>query len=150
MVVVQRLGGRRVGGGIAAWAVVVDACLFVAWTSGHAGIPSSAHWLAYLVAGTLTVLVGLWIGWRHRVGTAFAAPMLAWVLLVPFAFAAGFVSHGFFGGLWHGLVLSIVGGFVTSFVEGVFLVAFSLLGRLVSLGRGERDGTVTILPPGYR
>lgn len=150
MVVVQRLGVRRVGAGLLAWAILVDVCLFLAWTSGSAGIPSDAHYPSYLVAGLLTIAAGFWVGWRRRVGAAFGAPVLAWMLLVPFAFASGFLTHGFLGGLWHGIVLSVVGGIVTSFVEGVFLLAFSVLGRLAvaSSGRGRRG--VSILPPGFR
>lgn len=148
VVVVSRFGTRRVGFAVLAWAVVVDLLLFVAWTTHHFGFTSGARPLAYVAIGTLTALVGLWIGWRHRVGAAFFAPLLAWTILVPFAFVSEFVRVGFLDGLWHGLLLSIFGGFITSSVEGVFLVAFAVLGRLLSgvLSTRDRDRTV-ILPP---
>jgi hypothetical protein len=136
--------------GVFAWAIVVDVCLFCAWTVHHVGIPGGAKPLAYVGVGFVTALVGLWIGWRHRVGTAFFAPVLSWIVLVPFAFASEFVRTGFLDGLWRGLGLSIFGGFIASTVEGVFLVAFAVLGRLLagSVARG-REGTV-VLPPRFR
>lgn len=150
MVVVSRLGSRRVGLGVLAWAVVVDVCLFCAWTVHHVGIPSGAKTLGYVAVGFLTAVVGLWIGWRHRVGSAFFAPLLSWVLLVPFAFASEFVRAGFLDGLWRGLGLSIFGGFVASSIEGVFLVAFAVLGRILA-GVAHRDGASTVvLPPRFR
>jgi hypothetical protein len=151
VVVVSRLGSKGVGLGILAWAIVVDICLFCAWTVHHAGIPSGARPLAYVAVGVLTAIAGLWIGWRHRVGTAFLAPLLAWIVLVPFAFASEFARVGFLDGLWRGLGLSIFGGFVASSVEGVFLVAFAVLGRLLAgvVSSRARSGTV-ILPPRFR
>ncbi len=137
------------GVGLFVWAVAVDVCLFCAWTSGHAGVPSGAHWTSYLAAIVLTAIAGLWTGWRRRVGSAFAAPLLAWALLVPFAFVSGFLTDGFFGGLLRGLALSVVGGFVASFFEGLVLVASSVVGRLAAARGSDRDG-VTILPPGSR
>jgi hypothetical protein len=135
--------------GVFAWAIVVDFCLFCAWTVHHMGIPGGARPLAYVAVGFLTALVGLWIGWRHRVGTAFFAPLLAWIFLIPFAFVSEFVRVGFFNGLWRGLGLSIFGGFVASAVEGVLLVGFAVLGRLLVgvLPRGDRT---VILPPRFR
>jgi hypothetical protein len=137
--------------GVAAWAIVVDVCLFCAWTVHHLGIPGGAKPLAYVGVGILTALVGLWIGWRHRVGTAFFAPLLAWAVLIPFAFASEFVRVGFLDGLWRGLGLSIFGGFVAASIEGLFLVAFAVLGRLLAGASGirGRNGTV-ILPPPFR
>jgi hypothetical protein len=135
--------------GVFAWAIVVDFCLFCAWTVHHVGIPGGARPLAYVAVGFLTAMVGLWIGWRHRVGTSFFAPLLAWIFLVPFAFTSEFIRVGFFDGLWRGLGLSIFGGFVASAVEGVLLVAFAVLGRLLVgvLPRGDRT---VILPPRFR
>lgn len=150
MVVVSRLGQRRVGAGVLAWALFVDVCLFCAWTVHHAGIPAGTKPLAYAAVGVVTAIAGLWLGLRHRVGTAFVAPWLSWVLLVPFAFASEIVRVGFLDGLWHGLWLSILGGFVASAVEGLFLVAFAVLGRLLGgVFAARRSGTV-ILPPPFR
>jgi len=149
VVVVSRISPRRVGLGVVAWSIVVAFCLFVAWTVHHVGISSAASVAAYLLAGVLTIAVGFWLGWSFRTGTAFAAPALAWIVVVPFAFASEFIRRGFFGGLWHGLVLAIFGGFVAAFVEGVLLVSFAVLGRILAASSGHRDGRNTvILPPG--
>jgi hypothetical protein len=150
VVVVSRLGSGRVGFGVLLWATAVDIFLFIAWTVHHVGIPSSARPLAYVAIGILTALAGLWIGWRHRVGTAFFAPLLAWAVLVPFAFASELVRVGFLDGLWRGLGLAIFGGFITSTIEGLFLVSFAMLGRLLSGVFGRRDGATVILPPRMR
>jgi uncharacterized integral membrane protein len=148
--VVSRLRQRRVGAGVLAWALVVDICLFCAWTVHHVGIPAGSKPLAYTAVGVITAIAGLWLGFRHHVGTAFVAPLLAWVLIVPFAFASEIVRVGFLDGLWHGLWLSILGGFVASAVEGLLLVAFAVLGRLLSVvSAAKRSGTV-ILPPPFR
>jgi hypothetical protein len=148
VVVVRRINPRGVGLGVVAWAIIVGFCMFVAWTAHHAGISTAASDLAYAVAGILTALVGLWLGWNHRTGTAFVAPFLAWIVLVPFAFASEFLRAGFLGGLWRGFLLAIAGGFVTAFVEGVLLVAFAVLGRILAAAVGHRDdATTVILPP---
>jgi hypothetical protein len=151
MVVVSRINPRRVGMGVVAWALVVDFCLFLWWTKHHAGISNGFGDVAILIAGALTVAIGFWLGWSHRTGTAFVAPLLAWIVVVPFAFASGFITHGFFGGLLHGFYLATVGGFVAAFIEGVLLVAFAIMGRIsaAALGHGEDRATV-ILPPGMR
>jgi hypothetical protein len=133
-----------------AWAILVDVCVFVAWTGHRAGIPSHASGPALATAGALTVLVGLWVGWRRRVGTTLFAPLLAWAILVPFAFASGFIRFGFIGGLWHGFLSALFSGFVAAFIEGVFLTGFAVLGRVFSAGAGHRGDATVILPPHAR
>ncbi len=149
MVVVSRINPRRVGLGVVAWAVAVSFCTFLWWTDHHVGISSALSDTAILFAGVLTGLVGFWLGWSHRTGIAFVAPFLSWIFVVPFAFASAFIRYGFFGGLWHGFVLAIFGGLVASFVEGVLLVAFAVLGRVLAAALGHHDDrTTVILPPG--
>jgi hypothetical protein len=133
-----------------AWAILVDVCVFVAWTGHRAGIPAHSSGAALAVAGVLTALVGLWVGWRHRVGTTLFAPLLAWTILLPFAFASGFIRFGFIGGLWHGFLAALFSGFVAAFIEGVFLIGFAVLGRVFSGVRGHRDDASVILPPRAR
>jgi hypothetical protein len=151
MLIVQRFGPRPVAFGVFVWALVMGACFFVARSVHHAGISSSAASAAYWIAGIVTVLVGSWLGWRHRTGTAFVAPLLGWLVLVPFAFASEFLRAGFFGGLWLGFVVSIFIGFVVSAFEGILLVAFATLGRIAGgmLHHGASSDTV-IFPPGIR
>lgn len=148
MVIVERFGPRPVALGVLTWAIVVDICFFVARTAHHAGISGGTATAAYWFAALVTVAAGTWLGWRHRTGTAFVAPAVAWVLVVPFAFASEFLRVGFLGGLWRGLLLAIVGGFVAAFVEGVLLVAFAVLGRIAGgfLDHADASRTV-ILPP---
>ena len=83
----------------------------------------------------------------HRTGTAFAAPVLAWVVWVPFAFATEFIQRGFFSGLWHGFLLASFGGFLIAFVEGLILVSFAILGRIAAAALHHDEGTTVILPP---
>ena len=148
MVIIRQMGPRPVALGVVAWAVLMGICAFVAQTKGHLGISSAAADWAYWIAGIATVVTGLWLGWRHRTGTAFVAPLLAWIVFVPFAFASEFARRGFLGGLWYGFWLAVFGGFVASFVEGVVLVAFATLGRLASGARHRGEPDVVILPPG--
>ncbi len=149
MIVVRRIGPKPVFWGIFAWSVVVAACLFTYWTRGHIGVDHGDADTALWIAGALTAAVGFWIGWRRRLGTAFFAPLLAWFVLVPWAFAAAFVRYGFFKGLLHGFVLAIFGGFVAAFCEGVLLVSFGLLGRMARGSLGPKsDEDVVIFPPG--
>jgi hypothetical protein len=147
VVIVKQFGPRPVVWGVLAWALVVAVCLFVAWTSPHAGISNGDAHTAYWIAGSLTAALGLWLGWRHRMGTAFVAPLLAWFVVVPFAFASEFLKSGFFMGLVRGLGLAIFGGFVASFVEGVFLVAFAALGRIAAAALGHREPASTVIFP---
>jgi hypothetical protein len=147
MIVYRQISPRRVGFGVVAWAIVVGFSLFVGWTAHHAGISGGLGDAAFVFAGILTAAVGFWLGWSHRTGTAFAAPLLAWIVVVPFAFASQFIAHGFFSGLWHGFLLSVKGGFVASFVEGVLLVSFAVLGRISAAALHRRGDASVILPP---
>lgn len=151
MVIVQRFGPRPVAVGVFVWSLAMGICFFIARSVHHLGISSGASTTAYWFAGILTVLVGGWLGWRHRTGTAFVAPLLSWVVLVPFAFASEFLRAGFFGGLWRGFVVSIFIGFVVSALEAALLVVFAMLGRIAGgmLRHGDASETV-ILPPGIR
>lgn len=151
MLMVQRLGPRPVAFGVFAWSLAMGICFFVARSVHHVGISSGASSAAYWLAGILTVLVGSWLGWRHRTGTAFVAPLLAWLVLVPFAFASEFLRAGFFGGLWRGFVVAIVFGFVVSAIEGILLVAFAMLGRIAGGVLHPGDATQTVIfPPRIR
>jgi hypothetical protein len=147
MIVYRQISPRRVGLGVVAWAVGVGFLLFVASSVHHVGVSESMQTTAYLVAGLLTATLGLWLGWRHRTGTAFAAPVLAWVVWVPFAFATEFIQRGFFSGLWHGFLLASFGGFLIAFVEGLILVSFAILGRIAAAALHHDEGTTVILPP---
>ena len=126
-------------------------CFFVARSAHHAGISSGAASNALWLGGILTVLVGSWLGWRHRTGTAFVAPLLAWLVLVPFAFASEFLIAGFFGGLWRGFVVAVFIGFLVSSLEAIVLIAFAMLGRIAGgvLHHGDAAETV-IFPPRIR
>jgi len=148
---VQRFGPRPVAVGVFAWSLVMGLCFFVARSVHHIGISSSASFAAYWFAGTLTVLVGSWLGWRRRTGTAFVAPLLSWIVLVPFAFASEFLRAGFLGGLWRGFFVAIFVGFVVSALEAVVLVAFAMLGRMAGgmLHHSDLSESV-ILPPRLR
>ena len=125
-------------------------CFFVARSVHHVGISSGASAAAYWFAGILTVLVGSWLGWRHRTGTAFVAPLLAWLVLVPFAFASEFLRAGFLGGLWRGFVVATLIGFVVSTLEAVLLVGFATLGRIAGGVLHQGDAPAVIIPPRIR
>jgi hypothetical protein len=148
MVIVQRLGPRPVALGVLVWSIAVGCCFFFVRAQHHLGISSGLASLAWLFAGLLTVAVGCWLGWRHRSGTAFVAPLMSWLVLVPFAFASEFVRAGFFSGLWRGVVVAALGGFVVASVEGIVLVFFAFVGRIASgrLSPSQLDSTV-IYPP---
>jgi hypothetical protein len=149
VIVVRQIGPKRVFWGIVVWSIIVAACLFTYWTHGHIGVTRGYADTALWIAGALTAAVGFWIGWRRRLGTAFFAPLLAWFVLVPWAFAAGFVQFGFLKGLWHGFLLAVFGGFVAAFCEGVVIVMFGLLGRIANGSFGPKpDEQVVIYPPG--
>jgi hypothetical protein len=147
VVVVSRFAPRRVGLGVFVWALAVDFLIFLGHTAPHAGISSSTGALAYWLGVGLTAAAGFWLGWRHRTGTAFLAPFVAWFLLVPFAFASDFARSGFFGGLWRGFFFLLLGGFVASAIEAGLLVLFALLGRVAVVSLGRDDSTTVILPP---
>jgi hypothetical protein len=151
MLIVQRFGPRPVAFGVFAWSLAMGVCFFVARSVHHVGISSGASAAAYWFAGILTVLVGSWLGWRHRTGTAFVAPLLAWLVLVPFSFASEFLRAGFLGGLWRGFVVATLIGFVVSTLEAVLLVAFATLGRIARgvLHQGDAAEAV-IIPPRIR
>ncbi len=147
MVVVSRFAPKRVGLGVFAWALGVNFLILIGHTPHHFGISSGMGILAYWLAAGLTAAVGFWLGWRHRTGTAFIAPFLAWFFLAPFAFASEFARSGFFGGLWRGIGFTIVGGFVAAAIEGALLVMFAVFGRVAASSLGHGDDTTMILPP---
>jgi hypothetical protein len=148
VVVIRRFAPRRVGFGIVLWAIGVAILFFVNRTPHHLGISGSTAVLAAWAGFALTGAVGFWLGWRRRTGVAFIAPWLSWTLFVPFAFLSEFIRAGFFDGLWRGLGLLVIGGFIAAMIEVVILVLFALAGRVAvaSLGGGERS--TVILPPG--
>lgn len=146
MVVVSRFAPRRVGLAVFAWAIAVDFLVFLGRTTHHLGISSGTSTLAYWLAVGLTAIVGFWLGWRRRTGTAFVVPMLSWCVLVPFAFVSEIIRRGFLSGVLWGFGFTIVGGFVASTIEAALLVMFAVLGR-AAVGSHGGSRTTVILPP---
>jgi hypothetical protein len=119
------------------WALSMDVVLWLSIVSPSAGVT---------VAGfALTALLGVYLGWRHRLGAVFAAPLVSWLFAWFPMEIASMVHFGVLKGFFVGLVIITIGWFAIGFVEFVWL---GMVAALVRQLRGRnRDDTVVLFGP---
>ncbi len=121
------------------WALVMAVCLF--------GIEARyARSFFEIVAVTITVLLGAYLGWHRRTGTAFVAPFVSWMFAwVPFVIAA-MIHEGFLRGLLFGVFWITFGWVIIGGAELIVILAVAIPFRLLS-GATHHTETIIIDPP---
>ncbi len=135
---------QRARGNISAvmvvWAVVMTV-IEVSWElrAGRTGT-------SLLEGGIASALLGVYLGWRRRVGATVVAPAVNWLLAWFPLWIAAMVRHGLISGLVVGLVLVTLGWLILSAVEIVWIGFVALVVRSFR-GRAPEEPSVTIIPP---
>ncbi len=142
MIRVVTVVNQRARGG---WSVVTGAWTLVMAVVLALGEARPSGRGADLVVGVVaSALLGVVLGWRRRLGAAFAAPLLSWLVAWLPLVIASMVRHGLLGGLVTGIVTVTVGWVV---IGGGELAVVGGVALLVS--RVRRDGPrVVIYGPG--
>ena len=119
------------------WALAMTVVLFIEVVA-----PSSAiTWLGFGVSAIL----GVYLGWRRRVGAVFVAPMVSWLFAwFPLEIAC-MIHFGILKGFFVGLLTITFGWIAIGFVEFAWLGMVALLVRAIR-GSSGRDGVVILGP----
>lgn len=119
------------------WALAMTVVLFIEVVA-----PSSAiTWLGFGVSAIL----GVYLGWRRRVGAVFVAPMVSWLFAwFPLEIAC-MIHFGIVKGFLLGLLLITFGWIGIGFVEFAWLAVVALLVRAMR-GSSREDDVIVIDP----
>ena len=131
----------RVTRPVTLWAMVMAVCLFC--FEANIGNRGTFLDLALLV----TVLLGIYLGWRRRGGTVFFAPIASWFFAWPPLWLATMIHEGFFKGLFKGLFLITFGWIIIGGAEFIVLFTTSSIVRLLRGKRGSEGSEIVIFGP---
>jgi hypothetical protein len=95
----------------------------------------------------VTVLLGVYLGWRRRFGAVIAAPFVSWFFAWLPMEIASMIHFGVLKGFFLGLLIITFGWIAIGFVEFACLAIVSLLVR--SLRGTPRDEPVVIIDPDH-
>ena len=123
------------------WAIVIAVCLFCF----EAKIGNRGTFLD--VALLVTVLLGIYLGWRRRGGTVFFAPIASWFFAWPPLWLATMIHEGFFKGLFKGLFLITFGWIIIGGSEFIVLFTTSSIVRLLLGKRGIEGSEIVVFGP---
>ena len=122
------------------WALSMTVILFIDVVAPSAGIT----WLGFGVSAVL----GVYLGWRRRVGAVIVAPMVSWLFAwFPLEIAC-MIHFGVLKGFFVGLLTITFGWIGIGFVEFAWLGIVALLVRAMRGSSGR--GGVVILGPDER
>lgn len=119
------------------WALAMTAVLFLDVVAPSASVTISGF--------AVTAVLGIYLGWRRRVGAVFVAPLVSWLFAWFPLEVACMIHFGILKGFLLGLVTITVGWIGIGFIEFVWLAMVALLVR--SLHGSGRDGSVVVLDP---
>jgi len=123
------------------WAIVMTAVIFL--LEARYGSATSVTWTGVAV----TVLFGIYLGWRRRAAAVFVAPLVSWLFAWPFLWVAALIHDGFIKGLFVGLFLVTVGWIGIGLTELVLLGLVTFVVRaLRGSGRGRGPEVVIVGP----
>ena len=131
----------RVTRPVTLWAMVMAVCLFC--FEANIGNRGTFLDLALLV----TVLLGIYLGWRRRGGTVFFAPIASWFFAWPPLWLATMIHEGFFKGLFKGLFLITFGWIIIGGSEFIVLLTTSSIVRLLLGKRGIEGSEIVVFGP---
>ena len=121
------------------WAVAMTVILFIAIVS-----PSTTN---TVVGFGVTALLGIYLGWRRRIGALFVAPFVSWLFAWLPMEVASMIHFGVLKGFLLGLLIVTFGWVGIGFVEFAWLSVVALLVRSVR-GTPKVDPVVIIDPEG--
>ena len=131
----------RVTRPVTLWAIVMAVYLFCF----EAKIGNRGTFLD--VALLVTVLLGIYLGWRRRGGTVFFAPIASWFFAWPPLWLATMIHEGFFKGLFKGLFLITFGWIIIGGSEFIVLLTTSSIVRLLLGKRGIEGSEIVVFGP---
>lgn len=122
------------------WALTMTVVLFIEVVAPS----SSITWLGFGVSAIL----GVYLGWRRRVGAVIVAPLVSWLFAwFPLEIAC-MIHFGILKGFFVGLLMITFGWIGIGFVELAWLGMVALLVRAIRGSSGRDD--VIIMGPDER
>ena len=119
------------------WALTMTVVLFIEVVAPSASIT----WLGFGVSA----LLGVYLGWRRRVGAVIVAPLVSWLFAwFPLEIAC-MIHFGILKGFFVGLLMITFGWIGIGFVEFAWLGMVALLVRAIR-GSSDRDSVVIMGP----
>ena len=119
------------------WALAMTVILFLEVVAPSARVT--------LIGFGVSALLGIYLGWRRRVGAVVAAPFVSWLFAWFPLEVASMIHFGILKGFFLGLLLITVGWIGIGFVEFVWLGMVALLVRAIR-GSSSDDSVIIIEP----
>jgi hypothetical protein len=122
------------------WAIVMTfvICLRI--------VPTTNHHLLDVAALVLCAAYGALLGWQHRMGTVFVAPIISWLFAWVPLWVVEIVERGFVKGFFAGLFWVTIGWLLIGSFEFVAVGVVATFFRLIH-GRSKGDVDVVIIDP---
>ena len=131
----------NVGAPMVAWALVMAVVLFL--LQARWGARDVVIWVGVGV----TAAFGAYLGWHRRVGAAFFAPFVSWMVAwFPMVIGA-MIRAGFFKGLVSGLFWITIGWILIALVEFAWLALVAAFVRMLRGAGGHDEPDVVIYGP---
>jgi hypothetical protein len=119
------------------WALSMTVILFIEVVAPSAGVT--------LIGFGVSALLGIYLGWRRRVGAVVAAPFVSWLFAwFPLEIAC-MIHFGILKGFFIGLFTITIGWIGIGFVEFVWLGMVALLVRAIRKS-SENDSVIITHP----
>lgn len=119
------------------WALVMTVILFIEVVAPSARLTVTGF--------GVTALLGIYLGWRRRLGTVIAAPFVSWLFAwFPMEIAC-MIHFGILKGFFIGLLTITFGWIGIGFVEFAWLGMVALLVRAIH-GSSGRDSVIIMGP----
>jgi hypothetical protein len=132
---------KRARGNVSApmvlWALAMTVILFIEVVAPSARVT--------LIGFAVTALLGIYLGWRRRVGAVVAAPIVSWLFAWFPLEIASMIHFGILKGFFLGLLIITFGWIGIGFVEFAWLGMVALLVRAIR--RSSSDDSVIIIEP---
>jgi hypothetical protein len=119
------------------WAIAMTVVLFIEVVRPSAGVT--------LLGFGISAVLGVYLGWRRRVGAVVVAPVVNWLVAwFPMEIAC-MIHFGILKGFFLGLLVITFGWLGIGFVEFVWISMVALLVR--ALRGSSKDDPVVIIDP---
>ena len=119
------------------WAIAMTVVLFIEVVRPSAGVT--------LIGFAFSAVLGVYLGWRRRVGAVVVAPVVNWLVAwFPMEIAC-MIHFGILKGFFLGLLVITFGWLGIGFVEFVWISMVALLVR--ALRGSSKDDPVVIIDP---
>jgi hypothetical protein len=119
------------------WAIAMTVVLFIEVVRPSAGVT--------LIGFAISAVLGVYLGWRRRVGAVVVAPVVNWLFAWFPTEIACMIHFGILKGFFLGLLVITFGWLGIGFVEFVWISMVALLVR--ALRGSSKDDPVVIIDP---